>query len=147
MRGVQPPVRRVPEAQRQALEARQAIRHIEPSFFPGSFAYSRQTWRQPPPSVAPPTLHPGLLGALAHAGRVAALAPYHGLRLLMDTEHRMNRYQDLQESLNRDRGGVRIAPHLVNGELGSSAWAWDILNPHGPFEHDRARHLIHPLGG
>jgi len=146
-RGVQPPIRRVPQPQQQALEAHQAIRHIEPGFFPGSFAYPRQTWRLPQPtSYAPPALHPGLLSALANAGRTAALAPYHAIQWVAQQEGARNRQQALEESLFRDRGGIRIAPptvgHGMGRELGSAAWAYDIL--HNPWQ---TRQFIHPRGG
>src|SRR5215471_10733527 len=118
-----PPINAHPVADRvkQALEAHQAIRHIEPGFFPGSY---RPPARQQLPQARTqaqaetaygPALHPGVLHALLHGATAAVLAPWHA------------------------------APTVGSGmgrELGSARWAYEIL--HNPWQ---TRQFIHPRGG
>jgi len=149
-----PPINahRVPDRVKQALEAHQAIRHIEPGFFPGSY---RPPARQQLPQARTqaqaetaygPALHPSVLHALLHGAAAAVLAPWHAAQWVAQEEGARNRQQALEESLYRDRGGVRIAPPTVGSgmgrELGSARWAYEIL--HNPWQ---ARQFIHPRGG
>jgi hypothetical protein len=84
--------------------------------------------------------HPDAARAIGHAvlGALRAInnAPGHAAHWWWNQEHRDNRHWALQESLNE-----------LAGRQHSSAWAWDMENPQGPFQRDRVRHLIHPLGG
>jgi hypothetical protein len=83
-----------------------------------------------------PSLHPSVLHALGQALIQASHAPLNAAHWLRNQEYQDNRHWALQESLNE-----------LAGRKHSSQWAWEMENPHGPFQRDRARHLIHPLGG
>src|SRR5215471_14412873 len=81
-RGLMPPINahRVPDRVKQALEAHQAIRHIEPGFFPGSYRPpARQLLAQARTQAQAetaygPALRPSVLHALLRGAAAAVLA-------------------------------------------------------------------------